>query len=287
MKMKRMENSNNNNQSTIENNEAKKTFSEKLKNYFKNLLDFSQFDKITIFYIIIFLAVMGITVYVLYYMFFIDDTFLYRIVVEWIVNPIYLLGIIGIFLFLLIMALQGVIAPIPSEVVLIATGMIYGFVVGGIMGTIGSVAAGIFCFFLSRKGGRPLAEKFVGTNALLLIDELIHKYGSGIIFVGRFLPFIPFDPVSYASGLVDMDSKKYSLATFLGSIPRAFFYAYLGASLGVQPPVNIGDLDPAQFQYQASLFNMILLYIAVVLIKRFGSFVLYTNPIPPVHSTSS
>ncbi|MHA1723444.1 MAG: TVP38/TMEM64 family protein [Promethearchaeota archaeon] len=276
MKMKRMENSNNNNQSTIENNEAKKTFSEKLKNYFKNLLDFSQFDKITIFYIIIFLAVMGITVYVLYYMFFIDDTFLYRIVVEWIVNPIYLLGIIGIFLFLLIMALQGVIAPIPSEVVLIATGMIYGFVVGGIMGTIGSVAAGIFCFFLSRKGGRPLAEKFVGTNALLLIDELIHKYGSGIIFVGRFLPFIPFDPVSYASGLVDMDSKKYSLATFLGSIPRAFFYAYLGASLGVQPPVNIGDLDPAQFQYQASLFNMILLVIAVVLIIGFGTYYFYS-----------
>ncbi len=272
--MKKMEN--NNNQSTIKNGEDKKTFSKKLKNYMKNLLDFSQFDKITIFYIIIFIAVMGITVYVLYYMVFVDDTFLYQIVVEWIVNPIYLLGIFGIFLFLLIMTLQGIIAPIPSEVVLIATGMIYGFVVGGIMGTIGSVAAGVFCFYLSRKGGRPLAEKFVGTNALLLIDELIHKYGSGIIVVARFLPFIPFDPVSYAAGLVDMDSKKYTLATFLGSIPRAFFYAYLGASLGVQPPVNIADLDPAQFQYQASLFNMILLVIAVVLIIGFGTYYLYS-----------
>ena len=255
---------------------TKKPFSERIKIYFKNLLDFSQYDRSTLFYIVIFLAVMVITLYVLYYMFFVDDTFLYRIVVEWIVNPIYLLGIIGIFLFILIMGLQGVIAPIPSEVVLIATGMIYGFVWGGIMGTIGSVAAGVFCFYLSRKGGRPLAEKFVGENALLLIDELIHKYGSGIIVIARFLPFVPFDPVSYASGLVDMNPKKYTIATFLGSIPRAFFYAYLGASLGIQPPVNINDLNPEQFANQAALFNNILLIIAIVLVIGFTSYYLYS-----------
>ena len=144
------------------------------------------------------------------------------------------------------------------------------------MGTIGSVAAGVFCFFLSRKGGRPLAEKFVGEKALLLVDELIHKYGAGIILVARFLPFVPFDPISYASGLVDMDSKKYTLATFLGSIPRAFFYAYLGASLGIQPPVNINDLDPIQFASQAALFNTILIVIAIVIMVGFGLYYAYS-----------
>jgi len=254
----------------------RKSFSDKLKNYFRNLLDFSQYDKKTIAYIIIFVAIMVVSVYTAYYIFFVDQTFLYRIVVEWIVNPIYILGFFGIFLFLLIMTLQGIIAPIPSEVVLIATGMIYGIFIGGIMGIIGSVTAGVFCFFLSRKGGRPIAEKFVGQNALLLIDELIHKYGSGIIVVARFLPFIPFDPVSYASGLVDMNPKKYTIATFLGSIPRAFFYAYLGASLGIQPPVNISDLDPVQFANQAALFNTILLVIGIVLIAGFGLYYIYS-----------
>ncbi len=267
----------------MENNEeidvesdVKESFRVKLKKYFKNLFDFSQYDKKTIVYIIVFILIIGLSGYLFYYLVFIDDTLLYRIVVEWVVNPIYLLGFIGIILFVVIMGLQGIIAPIPSEVVLLATGMIYGFVLGGIMGSIGSVAAGVLCYYISKKGGRPLAEKFVGEKALSMIDELIHKYGTGIIIVARLLPFIPFDPISYASGLVDMDVKKYTLGTAIGSIPRAFFYAWLGFSLGIQPPININDLDPDQFASQAALFNTVLLIIAIVFIVGFGLYYLYS-----------
>lgn len=255
----------------------KDSFSGKLKKYIKNLFDFSTYDTQTKLYIAFFLFLFAISLYLLYYIYFVDPTFLYRIVVEWFINPIFLLGIIGIFLFIAIMAIQGLLVPIPSEIVLLAAGIIWGFIMGGIMGVIGSMAAAIVCYYVSKRGGRPVAEKFVGESALNMADDLIQKYGTGAIVVARFLPFVAFDPISYASGLVDMDVKKYSLGTFLGSIPRAFFYSWLGASLGIRPPIDFDELPLAQIEAQAALFNNILLIILAVLAVMFVAYYLFSK----------
>ena len=202
-----------------------------VKSYFKNLFDFSQYDAKTITYMIIFMFLVVFSLYLLYYIYFVDETFLFILVVEWFVNPIILLGIIGILLFLLIMAIQGLIVPIPSEIVLLAVGMIWGWFWGGLLGVAGSMLAGILCFYVSKKGGRPLAEKFIGISALEMADDLIEKHGMVAIILARSVPFVSFDAISYTAGLVDMDIKKYSIGTFIGTIPRAFFYSYLGSIL--------------------------------------------------------
>jgi len=252
-------------------------FSSKLKKYFKNLFDFSQYDTKTIVYILLFAVLIVISLCLLVYVYFIDQTFLYRIVIEWFVNPIYLLGFIGVILFIAIMALQGLIVPLPSEIVLLATGMIWGIVLGGFMGVIGSVVAGLLCFYISKRGGRPLAEKFVGERAIALADDFIHKYGTSAILIARFLPFIAFDPISYASGLVDMDVKKYSLGTLVGSFPRAFFFSWLGASLGIRPPINFNDLPINVINAQSEFFNNILLIILAVLAIMFLAYYLFAK----------
>jgi uncharacterized membrane protein YdjX (TVP38/TMEM64 family) len=252
--------------------EHKKPFSERIKNYFKNLVDFSSYDAKTIFFIILVIILIGISLYLLYLLVFVDNTILYRLVVEWFVNPIYNLGFWGIFLFIGVMAIQGLLIPIPSEIVLLSTGMIWGWLLGGIYGIIGSVAAGVLCYYISRKGGRPIAEKLVGESAITMADNFIYKYGVAAILIARFLPFIAFDPISYASGIVDLDAKKYTLATFLGSIPRAFFYAFLGASLGITPPINFEQLPLSQIEAQSQSFNIILLIIAIVLLVIFAAY---------------
>jgi len=250
-------------------NKENQQSSSKIKSYFKNLLDFSNFDKKTILYIILFIFLIAISLFLLYYIYFVDETFLYRLVIDWFVNPIYSLGIIGIILFIIIMAIQGLLVPIPSEIVLLATGMIWGLIGGGIMGIIGSMSAALLCFYISRKGGRPLAKKFVGENAIELADNFIRKYGMGAIIVARFLPFVAFDPISYASGLVDLDIKKYTLGTFIGSIPRAFFYSWLGSALGITPPINFDKLPLETIKAQAAFFNSVLLIILAVLAAMF------------------
>ena len=250
----------------------KKSSSSKLKNYFKNIFNFSQYDKKTILYILVFIVLILLSLFLLYYIYFVDGTILYRFVVDWFVNPIYYLGFLGILLFIIIMGIQGLLVPIPSEIVLLATGIIWGIVGGGIMGIVGSMAAALLCFYISKKGGRPLVKKFVGEKAIDLADNFIHKYGMGAIIVARFLPFIAFDPISYASGLVDMDVKKYSLGTFIGSIPRAFFYSWLGSILGITPPVNWETLPTEVIEAQSAFFNNVLLIILAILVVMFVAY---------------
>jgi len=243
-------------------------FSIKVKKYFKNLFDFSHYETKTIIYILIFAALIILSIGLFIYNYFVDPTFLYSIVVNFFVNPIQAIGFWGIFLFLGIMAVQGLIIPIPSEIVLLATGMIWGVYYGGIMGIIGSLAAGMLCFYISKKGGRPLAEKFVGKKTINMADEFIAKYGIWAILISRMLPFIAFDPISYASGLVEMDTKRYTIGTLIGAIPRAFFFAWLGSLFGIDPS------DP-NIEAQSALFNIIFLIIVIVLGTLFVFYYLY------------
>ena len=254
----------------MEKNENNDSFSSKLKKYIKNLFNFSEYGVKTMLYIILFVALIIFSLVILYYNYFIDTTFVYTIVAEWFVNPIYELQFFGIFLFIGIMAIQGLLVPIPSEVVLLATGMIWGWFFGGIMGIIGSMAASLLCFYISRKGGRPLAKKFVGESGLNMADKLIKKYGITAIVVSRFIPFISFDVISYASGLVDIDVKKYSIGTLIGSIFRAFFYSIWGALLGFTPPIDTTDVG--LIRAQSEVFNIILLVVLAILIVMFVFF---------------
>jgi len=252
--------------------DEKESFMSKFKGYIKNLLDFSHYDKKTILYIIVFIVLILLSLFLLYYIYFVDGTILYRLVVDWFVNPIYYLGFVGILIFIAVMAIQGLIVPIPSEIVLLATGIIWGVFGGGVMGIIGSMAAALLCFYISKKGGRPLVKKFVGDKAIDLADNFIHKYGMGAIIVARFLPFIAFDPISYASGLVDMDVKKYSIGTLIGSIPRAFFYSWLGSILGITPPVDWATLPLKEIEAQSAFFNNVLLIILAILVVMFVAY---------------
>ncbi|MFW9971828.1 MAG: TVP38/TMEM64 family protein [Candidatus Odinarchaeota archaeon] len=247
----------------------------KVKKYFRNLFDFSQLGAKTIIYIIIFIILVGISVFLLIYNYFIDNTFIYRIIAFWFVNPIYASGFIGIFLFIGIMSAQGLLVPIPSEIVLLTAGMIWGWLLGGFMGVIGSMAAGLLCFYVSRKGGRPLAKKFVGEKAINLADDLINKYGIKAIIISRLIPFISFDVISYASGLVDIDIKKYSIGTLIGSVFRAFFYSVWGALLGFSPPID--PTDVALIESQAGVFNWVLLIVLSVLILMFLAYYLFAR----------
>ena len=89
----------------MEENKQEESFSFKFKKYIKNLFDFSQYGVKTILYIILFVALVVISLALLIYNYFFDTTFVYTIVADWFVNPIWALGYLGILLFIGIMAI--------------------------------------------------------------------------------------------------------------------------------------------------------------------------------------
>lgn len=131
--------------------------------------------------------------------------------------------------YFLAMILQAIIAPIPSEALLLLGGASFGAFQGGMIGSLGETAGGIVSFFISRKGGRPVVKKLLGEKVMDFADKWFRTYGGRAVIIGRLVPVIPFDAVSYGAGLTSIKFRKFFIATFIASFPRAFFYSVLGS----------------------------------------------------------
>ncbi len=220
---------------------------------------------------IVFLLIVIISVVVLAVV-ILDETFIFQIIRDYFILPLLDLGIWAVFIFLFLMVIQSLIAPIPSELVLLSGGMIFGVWGGIIIGIIGSMLSAWITYYVSNKGGRTIIEA-TGTKLnivekmILLIDEWIEQWGFWAIIVGRAVPFIMFDPVSYASGLSNIKWTQYTIATFLGTIPRAIFYVILGTKLlDGRHPSELANLTQAEFEAVGSQFNTVFFMIFGVLL---------------------
>nr|MDO8117371.1 hypothetical protein [Candidatus Sigynarchaeota archaeon] len=76
-------------------------------------------------FIIAFLAIIVVSLYLLY-LWIKEPSLLAEITIRWFVIPVISLGIWGLFLYLVVMGIQGLLIPIPSEIVLLASGLIWG-----------------------------------------------------------------------------------------------------------------------------------------------------------------
>ncbi len=199
----------------------------KKKASLKERFDFSDWDKKTWAMVILFLVIMAATV-VVGYMWMRNKNIFYEWILIYIILPLNNAGFWGILLFLVFMAIQSLLMPIPSEIVLLAGGIIYGLWGGFVIGMIGSLLSASLCYFIAANGGGPVVEKFLGKEKIEIVDVYLQKYGPEFVFFMRAVPFIGFDPISYVSGLVKIDFKKYFLANVVGCITRCVFWAWLG-----------------------------------------------------------
>ncbi|MHA2019296.1 MAG: hypothetical protein ACTSXY_13585, partial [Promethearchaeota archaeon] len=87
---------------------------------------------------IIFSVIILISIYVMI-LTIMDKTFLFTLIKNYFILPLLDLGFWAVFIFLLLMMLQSLIAPIPSELILLSGAMIFGFWGGVILGVIGSM----------------------------------------------------------------------------------------------------------------------------------------------------
>ena len=165
------------------------------------------------------------------------------------------------------MIVQALAIPIPSEFVLICGGAAFGLLSGWLVGALGSVVAAFIGFYVSRKGGRSVAIRFVGDRGIEFADNWFNRWGVWAVLLGRIAPFIPFDVISYSAGLTQMKFRSFFVPTVIGTLPRAFFYAFLGNYFSgtleklIQNYPNV----PPELETTMFMFNIILLTIVIVM----------------------
>lgn len=159
-----------------------------------------------------------------------------EIILQYITQLISYLGYTGIFL---LMALESMIAPVPSEMVMPFAGFLihagqFTFLGVLLASSLGSIAGSLVSYWLGRMGeavvlrfGRYL---MLNPHHLEWTEMFFFRYGSRTIFISRFIPIVRH-LISIPAGLGKMRLLPFLVYTAIGATIWNMFLTFLGMKL--------------------------------------------------------
>lgn len=89
--------------------------------------------------------------------------------------------------------------------------------------SIASVLGGLVGYLIGLVGGRPIFNRIFKKNPEQFekVEEMYNKYGSIAVFFAGFTP-IPYKVFTIASGVLNMNWIKFTIASFFGRAGRFF-----------------------------------------------------------------
>jgi uncharacterized membrane protein YdjX (TVP38/TMEM64 family) len=86
--------------------------------------------------------------------------------------------------------IADVLLPVPSSLVMVAHGALFGVVLGTLLSLLGSIGAALFGFAIGRRGGK-LLERVVTPAERVRADKMLARWGTLAVIVTRPVPLSP------------------------------------------------------------------------------------------------
>lgn len=173
---------------------------------------------------------------------------------EFIINIMNQCGYIGV---CLLIAVENVFPPIPSEVILLFGGFMTTYSSMSIFGvtlaaTFGSVLGAIILYYIGKILNKERLKKIVSGKVGKVLrlkpsdidnaDNWFDTKGNKTVFFCRFVPLVR-SLISIPAGMSEMDMRKFILYTFCGSICWNFVLTLVGSEVGQNWPKIVKVLD--------------------------------------------
>jgi membrane protein DedA with SNARE-associated domain len=165
-------------------------------------------------------------------------TYFLEIISNFIIETMKQTGYLGLFI---LMTLESALMPIPSEIVMPFAGYLvylghFNLTLVVIISSLANLVGSWIGYFLGIKIGRKFVLKY---GKYLLIKEehvdkaekWMNKHGAKVILASRNMPAIR-TIIPLPSGILRVNFVKFSIFTFIGSIPWNFLLTYTGYILG-------------------------------------------------------
>ncbi|MCF6097602.1 DedA family protein [Thermovorax subterraneus] len=184
-------------------------------------------------------------------------------------------GYAGIFL---LIAIENIFPPIPSEVILLFSGFVtvytnmkvWGVIVSA---TLGAVAGAIFLYEIGRKLTTEKVERIFSRGIFKVFrlkkEDLrnarrwFDRYGSKAVLICRFIPFMR-SIISVPAGMTRMKMNIFLLLTIIGTFIWNTALVFLGRLAG-----NAWDRVVLYMDYYSMAVGaLIFLILGIVLIKK-------------------
>ena len=154
--------------------------------------------------------------------------------IAYITAIIHKIGYFGIFI---LMVLESMIAPVPSEAVMPFAGFLvysgkFNLFLTILASSIGSIIGSLLSYYIGFYGGRPFVMKlgrylFLEEAQLDFTINFFKKYGAITIFISRFIPVVRH-LISIPAGVGRMGIKKFVFYTLAGATLWNSFLIYVG-----------------------------------------------------------
>jgi membrane protein DedA with SNARE-associated domain len=180
-------------------------------------------------------------------------------------------------------ALETIVAPIPSEVILPMAGwkvsqsaadasvlepltsLAWNIPLAVAFATAGSVVGAVVGYAIGAWGGRPLLDRYgryvgIGAEDLDRADRWFDRWGTWAVFLGRMVPLVRTF-VSYPAGISRMPMGRFLLFSTLGSLPWNLALIVAGFAVGENYPQIEAAIKPYEYVIYAVVAGAVLLLI--------------------------
>ncbi|MEJ5328743.1 MAG: VTT domain-containing protein [Desulfobaccales bacterium] len=137
----------------------------------------------------------------------------------------------GPLLFIVVQALQVVLAPIPGEATGFLGGFLFGVPLGFIYSTIGLTIGSVLAFLAGHWLEQRLVVKIVSPETMRRFDFFMDHQGALVAFFLFLFPGFPKDSLCFILGLSPMSLKLFVILVFFGRMPGTLMLTLQGAKV--------------------------------------------------------
>jgi membrane protein DedA with SNARE-associated domain len=180
-------------------------------------------------------------------------------------------------------AIESVIVPIPSELILPFAGFLVGegraiepltgqprsLPLVTLAGTLGATVGALVAYGIGYWGGRPVILRWgrilrITPADLDMVETFFARHGAAASFFGRLIPVVR-SLVSFGAGVGRMPVGPFILYTILGSLPFTFVLVWVGVQLGA----NWEQIGAVLKQFEYLILGILVLIVLVFIWFRF------------------
>jgi len=140
-------------------------------------------------------------------------------------------GALGPMAIIFLQAAQVLLAPVPGQVVGLASGYLFGAAMGTLYSWVGVVLGSAIAFGLAKAFGRPLVERLVSRERLERFDAYARRRGLFFLSLFFLFPFLPHDIACFVAGLTPLSIPSLVLVAALGRLPGIAVSSLVGANV--------------------------------------------------------
>ena len=121
-----------------------------------------------------------------------------------------------------------VVLPVPSSLVMVTHGVLFGAVAGAALSLVGAVGATLVAYGLGRWAGQRALRKVCSPAERARASRLVERWGMLVVVVTRPVPLLA-EAVAAMAGAHRLGLLRTTIASVVGGLPAAVLYAMAGA----------------------------------------------------------